>query len=85
MNQNRIEFEGRPDLIEKADELDKTSLAIDASGSAATLGTGVVGTPVAAAFVGTGFVVGNTIYSFNAELEKDKLREEYKLWKTGRK
>ena len=85
MNQNRIEFEGRPDLIEKADELDKTSLAIGASGSAATLGTGVVGTPVAAAFVGTGFVVGNTIYSFNAELEKDKLREEYKLWKTGRK
>jgi len=29
--------------------------------------------------------LGNTIYSFNAELEKDKLREEYKLWKTGRK
>ena len=84
MNQNRIEFEGRPDLIEKADELDKTSLAIGASGSAATLVTGVGATP-AAAFVGAGFVVGNTIYSFNAELEKDKLREEYKLWKTGRK
>lgn len=67
----------------KYDELDKTSLAIGASGSAATLVTGVGGTP--AAFVGTGFVVGNTIYSFNAELEKDKLREEYKLWKTGRK
>ena len=41
------------------------------------------GTPAAGAFVGAGFVVGNTIYSFNAELEKDKLREEYKLWKTG--
>lgn len=25
------------------------------------------------------------IYSFNAELEKDKLRAEDKLWKTGRK
>ena len=85
MNQNRIEFEGRPDLIEKADELDKTSLAIGASGSAATLVTGVGATPAAAAFVGAGFVVGNTIYGFNAELEKDKLREEYKLWKTGRK
>lgn len=85
MNQNRIEFEGRPDLIEKADELDKTSLAIGASGSAATLVTGVGATPAAGAFVGAGFVVGNTIYSFNAELEKDKLREEYKLWKTGRK
>ena len=84
MNQNRIEFEGRPDLIEKADELDKTSLAIGASGSAATLVTGVGDTP-AAAFVGAGFVAVNTIYSFNAELEKDKLREEYKLWKTGRK
>lgn len=43
------------------------------------------GTHAAGAFVGAGFVVGNTIYSFNAELEKDKLREEYKLWKTGRK
>ncbi len=71
-------------MIEKADELDKTSLAIGASGSAATLVTGVGGRP-AAAFVGAGFVVGNTIYRFNAELEKDKLREEYKLWKTGRK
>jgi len=29
--------------------------------------------------------LGNTIYSFNAEFEKDKLRGEYKLWKTGRK
>lgn len=29
--------------------------------------------------------LGNTIYSFNAEPEKDKLRGEYKLWKTGRK
>ena len=83
MNQNRIDFEGRPDLIEKADELDKTSLAIGASGSTATLVTGVGATPAAATFVGAGFVVGNTIYSFNAELEKDKLREEYKLWKTG--
>ena len=81
MNQNRIEFEGRPDLIEKADELDKTSFAIGAGGSATTLVTGVGGTP-AAAFVGAGFVSVNTIYSFNAELEKDKLIEEYKLWKT---
>ena len=48
------------DLIETADELDKTSLALGASGSAATLVTGVGGTP-AAAFVGAGFVVGNTI------------------------
>ena len=71
------------DLIETADELDKTSLAIGASGSAATLVTGVGGTP--AAFVGAGFVVGKTIYSFNAELEKDKLREEYKLWENGEK
>ena len=84
MNQNRIEFEGRPNLIEKADELDKTSLDTGAGGSAATLVTGVGDTP-AAAFVGAGFVAVNTIYSFNAELEKDKLREEYKLWKTGRK
>ncbi|MDU4009915.1 hypothetical protein, partial [Veillonella sp.] len=82
MNQNRIEFEGRPDLIEKADELDKTSLAIGATGSALTLGAGAVYVP-AGAVVGAGFVVGNTIYSFNAELEKDKLREEYRRWKTG--
>ena len=84
MNQNRIEFEGRPDLIEKADELDKTSLAIGATGSAITLGSGALYAP-AGVVVGVGFVAGNTIYSFNAELEKDKLREEYKLWKTGGK
>ena len=84
MNQNRIDFEGRPDLIEKADELDKTSLAIGATGSAITLGSGALYAP-AGVVVGVGFVAGNTIYSFNAELEKDKLREEYKLWKTGGK
>ena len=80
MNQNRIEFEGRPDLIEKADELDKTSLAIGATGSVATLGAGYAN-PLAGAVTGGGFILLNTAYSFNAELEKDKLRDEYKQWK----
>lgn len=83
MNQNRIDFEGRPDLIEKADELDETSLAIGATGSAMTFGSGALYAP-AGVVVGVGFIAGNTIYSFNAELEKDKLREEYRLWKTGK-
>ena len=80
MNQNRIEFEGRPDLIEKADELDETSLAIGAGGSAATM---VVGSaqPVAGVAVGGVAILGNTLYGFNAELEKEKLREEYRQWK----
>ena len=80
MNQNRIEFEGRPDLIETADELDKTSLAIGASGSTATLGVGYVNPP-AGVITGGVFIGLNTAYSFNAELEKDKLRDEYKQWK----
>ncbi|WP_295821049.1 hemagglutinin repeat-containing protein [uncultured Veillonella sp.] len=82
MNQNRIEFEGRPDLIEKADELDEKSLAIGATGSVATLGASYAH-PVAGAITGGGFIILNTAYSFNAELEKDKLREEYRHWKTG--
>lgn len=83
MNQNRIDFEGRPDLIEKADELDETSLAIGATGSAMTFCSGALYAP-AGVVGGVGFIAGNTIYSFNAELEKDKLREEYRLWKTGK-
>lgn len=82
MNQNRIEFEGRPDLIEKADELDKKSLAIGTTGSVATLGASYAN-PIAGAITGGGFIILNTAYSFNAELEKDKLREEYRRWKTG--
>ena len=80
MNQNRIEFEGRPDLIEKADELDEKSLAIGASGSAATLLAGYAH-PVAGAAVGGFAIIGNIGYGFNAELEKEKLREEYRQWK----
>ena len=80
MNQNRIEFEGRPDLIEKADEFDEKSLAIGATGSVATLGAGYAN-PLAGAVTGGGFIFLNTAYSFNAELEKDKLRDEYKQWK----
>ena len=80
MNQNRIEFEGRPDLIEKADELDETSLAIGAGGSAATMVVGAA-QPVAGVAVGGVAILGNTVYGFNAELEKEKLREEYRQWK----
>ena len=80
MNQNRIEFEGRPDLIEKADELDKISLGIGTTGSVATLGVGGVNPP-AGAVVGGVFVAANTGYGIYAEYEKDKLREEYKQWK----
>ena len=80
MNQNRIEFEGRPDLIEKADELDKISLGIGTTGSVATLGVGAVNPP-AGAVVGGVFVAANTGYGIYAEYEKDKLREEYKQWK----
>lgn len=46
------------------------------------LGAGYVN-PLAGAITGGGFIVLNTAYSFNAELEKDKLREEYRRWKTG--
>ena len=80
MNQNRIDFEGRPDLIEKADELDKISLGIGATGSVTTLGVGGVN-PVGGTIVGGVFVAANTGYSTYAEYEKDELREEYKRWK----
>ena len=80
MNQNRIELEGRPDLIEKADELDKISLGIGATGSVATLGVGAVNPP-GGTVVGGAFVAANTGYGIYAEYEKDKLREEYKQWK----
>ena len=80
MNQNRIEFEGRPDLIEKADELDKISLGIGTTGSVATLGVGAVNSP-GGTVVGGVFAAANTGYGIYAEYEKDKLREEYKQWK----
>ena len=80
MNQNRIDFEGRPDLIEKADELDETSLAIGATGSVATLGVGAVNV-FGGTVVGGTFVTINTGYGVYAEYEKDELREEYKRWK----
>ena len=80
MNQNRIEFEGRPDLIEKADELDKISLGIGTTGSVAILGVGAVNPP-GGTVVGGVFVAANTGYGIYAEYEKDKLREEYKQWK----
>lgn len=80
MNQNRIDFEGRPDLIEKADKLDETSLAIGATGSVATLGVGAVNV-FGGTVVGGTFVTINTGYGVYAEYEKDELREEYKRWK----
>ena len=39
------------------------------------------GTTLEGAITGEGFIVLNTAYSFNAALEKDKLRDEYKQWK----
>ena len=80
MNQNRIEFEGRPDLIEKADELDKTSLAIGGTGSVATIGAGALN-PAAGAGAGVVAIGVSTGYGVYAEYEKDKLREEYRQWK----
>lgn len=71
INQNRIEFEGRPDLIEKADELDKISLGIGTTGSVATLGVGAVNSP-GEIVVGGVFVAANTGYGIYAEYEKDK-------------
>ena len=80
MNQNRIEFEGRPDLIEKADELDKTSLAIGGTGSVATIGAGALN-PAAGAGAGVVAIGVSTGYGVYSEYEKDKLREEYRQWK----
>lgn len=80
MNQNRIEFEGRPDLIEQADELDKTSLAIGGTGSVATIGAGALN-PAAGAGAGVLAIGVNTGYGVYAEYEKEKLREEYRQWK----
>ena len=80
MNQNRIEFEGRPDLIEQADELDKTSLAIGGTGSVATIGGGAFN-PAVGAVAGVVAIGVNTGYGVYAENEKEKLREEYRQWK----
>ena len=66
MNQNRIEFEGRPDLIEQADELDKTSLAIGGTGSVATIGGGAFN-PAVGAVAGVLAIGVNTGYGVYAE------------------
>ena len=67
-------------MIEQADELDKTSLAIGGTGSAATIGGGAFN-PAVGAVAGVVAIGVNTGYGVYAENEKEKLREEYRQWK----